>query len=188
MEFAYRDTWAVIHGLILGVIYLLAFSGVLAGLWSFRRGMLTTAGIQERLKLLYVGLGTMAVAAWATVITGTWVVYPWYREKLAGSAYKLCEGLTRPSAECSPRDFLKSNVSGNTELWHNIGMEFKEHIAWASPILITAALLLLMYYGPRIVARPWLRTMLLVIVVAAFATAVVAGAFGAFITKIAPLA
>jgi len=21
----------------------------------------------------------MAIAAWATVITGTWIVYPWYR-------------------------------------------------------------------------------------------------------------
>lgn len=186
MEFAYRDSWAVIHGLIFGVLFLLAFSGALAGLWSFRRGLLTTAGIQERLTRLYVGLGAMAVAAWATVITGTWVVYPWYREKLAGAEYELCAGLTRPSAECSPRDFLKSNVSGNTEVWHNIGMEFKEHIAWASPILATAAFLLLVYYGPRIVARPWLRTILLAMVVTAFAAAVVAGAFGAFITKIAP--
>lgn len=187
MEFAYRDSWAVIHGLVLGVLFLLAFSGALAGLWSFRPGLITTRGIQERLKRLYVGLAAMAVAAWATVITGSWIVYPWYREKLAGDEYELCAGLVQPGADCSPRDFLKSNVSGDTEDWHNIGMEFKEHIGWAAPILATAAFLLLAYYGPRIVARPWLRAALLVMVVGAFGAAVVAGGFGAFITKIAPL-
>lgn len=187
MELTFRDSWAVIHGLVLGVIFLLAFSGGLAGLWSLRPGLVTIRGIQERFKRLYAGLGVMAAAAWATVITGTWVVYPWYREQLAGEEFEACAGLQAPTAECSPRDFLKSNVSGNTEAWHGIGMEFKEHIAWASPILATGALLLVVYYGPRIVARPWLRTIILVMLVAAFAAAAVAGALGAFITKVAPI-
>ena len=35
MELSNRDAWAVAHGLVLGTIFLLAFAGGLAGLWSF---------------------------------------------------------------------------------------------------------------------------------------------------------
>lgn len=55
------------------------------------------------------------------MITGTWVVYPWYREQLAGEELTGCEGLQAPSSECSPRDFLLSNVSGDTDAWHTFG-------------------------------------------------------------------
>lgn len=188
MDLTSRELWAVIHGLILGVIFLLAFSGALAGLWSYRPGLITTRGIQERTTRLNIGLGVMAASVWATVITGTWIVYPWYREELAGEGFPGCEGLELPSTACSPRDFLLSNVSGETELWHEFGMEWKEHVAWAAPFLATSAFLLLLYYGPRITARPWLRAAIIVMLVGAFAAAVVGGGFGAFINKIAPIA
>jgi hypothetical protein len=187
MELTGRETWAVIHGLVLGTLYLLAFGGALAGLWSLRPGLVTTAGIHERMRRLYVGFGVMAVSAWATVITGTWVVYPWYRERLAGADLATCARLELPSAKCSPRDFLLSNVSGETENWHEFGMEWKEHVAWAAPFLASSAFLLVVYYGPRLVARPWLRTTVLVMLVGGFAAAVVGGAFGAFINKVAPI-
>lgn len=187
MELTSRETWAVIHGLILGVIFLLSYAGALAGLWSFRPGLITTEGIKERITRLNVGLGVMAASAWATVITGTWIVYPWYRAKLAGAAYEKCAELVRPGGECSPRDFLLSNVSGETAAWHDFGMEWKEHVAWAAPILATSAFLLMVYYGPRVIARPWLRMAIIVMLVGAFAAAVVAGAFGAFINKVAPI-
>jgi hypothetical protein len=187
MELTSREVWAVIHGLILGVIYLLAFAGALAGLWSLRPGYLTTAGIAERMGRLKIGLGLMAASAWGTVITGTYIVYPWYRAKLAGDAYEKCQDLVRPGQQCSPRDFLLANVNGETAEWHHFGMEWKEHVAWATPFLATSAFLLVLYYGPRLVARPWLRNIVLVMIVAAFAAAVVAGAFGAFINKVAPI-
>jgi len=187
MEFTSRETWAVIHGLILGTFFLLAFAGALAGLWSFRPGLITTRGIQERVKRLYAGLGAMALIAWATVISGTWIVYPWYREKLAGADFAKCDGLELPSSVCSPRDFLLSNTVGETERWHEFGMEWKEHVAWASPFLATSAFLLMVYFGPRVMARPWLRVAIIVMVVGGFAAAVVGGAFGAFINKVAPI-
>jgi hypothetical protein len=187
MELTSRETWAVIHGLVLGTLYLLAFGGALAGLWSLRPGLITTAGIQERMKRLYLGFGVMAVTAWLTVITGTWIVYPWYREALAGEDLAECAGLELPSGACSPRDFLLSNASGNTEEWHHFGMEWKEHIAWAAPFLATSAFLLVLYYGPRLMARRWLRTAVIVMIVGGFAAAVVGGAFGAFINKVAPI-
>ena len=57
----------------------------------------------------------------------------------------------------------------------------------AARILATASAFLIVYYGPRLIAHPWLRTAVIVMFVAAFAAAVVGGAFGAFLNKIAPI-
>jgi hypothetical protein len=187
MDLTSRETWAAIHGLVLGALFLLAFGGALAGIWSLRPGLITTKGVKERMSRLYVGFSAMAVIAWLTVVTGTWIVYPWYREQLAGAAFQGCAGLELPSSVCSPRDFLLSDVSGDTHRWHEFGMEWKEHVAWAAPILATSAALLVIYYGPRMITRPWLRMATIVMLVGAFAAAVVAGVFGAFITKVAPI-
>lgn len=190
MDLGSRETWTVIHGLILGTLFLLAFGGGLAGLWSLRPGLLTAEGIRERMGRLYFGMWAMALVAWATVITGSWIVYPWYRVQLApvgDDPYAGCAGATIPTETCSPRDFLKSNVSGDTETWHSFGMEWKEHISWAAPILATAAAFLVAYYGPRLIGRPWLRAAVIVMFVAAFAAAAVGGVFGAFLNKIAPI-
>jgi hypothetical protein len=142
------------------------------------------------MKRLYWGTWVMAGAAWATVITGTWIVYPWYRAALSevgDDRYAGCAGAILPNATCSPREFLLSDVSGQTETWHSLGMEWKEHVGWAAPILATAAAFLVTYYGPRLMARPWLRTAVIVMFVAAFSAAVVGGAFGAFLNKVAPI-
>jgi hypothetical protein len=190
MELNTREAWTVIHGLVLGTLFLLAFAGGLAGLWSLRPGLITTAGIQERMNRLYWGTWVMAGTAWATVITGTWIVYPWYRANLSevgDDRYAGCAGAILPNQTCSPREFLLSDVSGNTATWHELGMEWKEHIGWAAPILATAAAFLVVYYGPRLMARPWLRTAVIVMFVAAFGAAVVGGAFGAFLNKVAPI-
>ena len=187
MEMSEREIWTVIHGMGLGAIYLLAFGGALAGMWSFRPGFLTVAAIRERMRRLYVGFAAMCVTAWATVITGTFIVYPWYRAKLAGAAFEKCADLGLPSAQCSPRDFLLSNVSGETEMWHEFGMEWKEHVAWLAPLLATSAFLLVLVYGARLITRPRLRNAVLILLVASFAAAVIAGAFGAFINKVAPI-
>jgi hypothetical protein len=43
------------------------------------------------------------------------------------------------------------------------------------------------YYGARLVPRAWLRAVVIVMFVAAFGAAVVGGAFGAFLNKVAPI-
>lgn len=191
MELGSRETWTLVHGVVLGVLFLLAFGIGLAGLWRLRPGSLTSATIRQRLSRLNYGMWAMALVAWAMVITGTWVVYPWYRVQLApvgDDLYAGCEGAIIPSDACSPRDFLKSNVSGDTEFWHNFGMEWKEHISWAAPILATAVAFVVTYYGPRLAGRPWLRAAVIVMFVAAFGAAAVGGVFGAFLNNIAPIA
>jgi len=115
MQLTSKETWTAIHDLVLGTLFLLAVAGGLAGLWSLRPGFMTTAGIKERMGRLCVGAWVMAAAAWAAVITGTWIVYPWHRVKLAPvgeNAYARCADAILPNASCPARDVLKSNVSG----------------------------------------------------------------------------
>jgi len=188
MSLTDRETWALVHGIILGALFLLAFAGGLAGLYSLRPDYVTEKGIAERMRRLYFGTIVMAGLAWATVITGTWIVYPWYREKLAGDDYAGCQDLALPNGEtCSPRDFLLSNVSGDTEDWHTFAFEWKEHIAWFAPMFATVAMFMTLYYKRDLAKNNTARTITTGFFVLAFATAAIAGIFGALVTKVAPV-
>jgi hypothetical protein len=169
VSFTTREWWTLIHGMVFGAAFLLAFAGGLAGLYSLRPALITAEGLAERMRRLKIGVTAMAVAAWGTVITGTWIVYPWYREDI-------------PS---SPRSTLLAKES--TADWHIFGMEWKEHIAWISPILATAVAFIVLYYGTNLIRHDRVRKSVILLFVLAFAAAIVAGAFGAFITKVAPV-
>lgn len=187
MELSYREAMTVLHGMVLGAAFLLAFGGGLAGLYSLRPALVTAEGVRERVRRLVIGTWAMAAVAWGTVITGTWIVYPWYREKLAGDDLSGCAGAALPTSTCSPRDFLLSETTGDTSGWHTFGFEWKEHIAWISPLLATAVAFAVTYYGVRLIRHQGLRRALMVLFVASFATAGIAGIFGAFVNKIAPI-
>lgn len=169
MSLTDREFWTVIHGLVLGAIYLLGFSAGLVGLWSFRPEWVTVEGIRERLRRLQILVWGMALVSWATVITGTYIVYPWYRAQVPDS----------------PRSILLADPA--TELWHRFGMEWKEHVGWVTPILATAVAFMVSYYGPRLSERPWIRYGAILLFGLAFAAAAVAGVFGAFLNKVAPI-
>ena len=176
MSLTTREFWTVIHGMILGALFLLAFAGGLAGLYSLRPEWVTVSGINERLRRLDIGTWVMAIVSWLTVITGTYIVYPWYRAAPP-------EGLADLSDY--PRYFLLSLPE--LAAWHTFGMEWKEHVAWFSPILATAVAFVVWRYGDQISENPKLRNALIVLFVLAFAAAGIAGLFGAFITKAAPI-
>jgi len=176
MELTSRETWTVLHGLLLGSVFLLAFAGGLAGLWSLRAELVTVAGVEERLRRLWIGVWAMAIMAWVTVVSGTYVVYPWYR----AAPPEATEDLTN-----YPRSLLLSDPG--TDAWHTFGMEWKEHVAWAAPILATAVAFIVTWYGRRLAHDDRLRYATIVLFVLAFLSAAVAGIFGAFITKAAPL-
>lgn len=187
MDLTNRETWALVHGIILGAVFLLAFTGGLAGLYSLRPEWVTATGIRERMQRLSVGTVVMACLVWATVTTGTFIVYPWYREKLAGADLSGCKGLQLPDSHCSPKDFLLSDVSGHTSQWHTFGMEWKEHIAWFSPLLATVAAFLVLYYRRDLAKNNTLRWVTIAVFTLAFASAAIAGIWGALITKAAPV-
>jgi hypothetical protein len=169
MSLTNREFWTLIHGMILGAMFLLGFAGGLAGLYSLRPALLTAEGVRERTLRLKIGVVTMAVAAWGTVITGTWIVYPWYREDIPES----------------PRSLLLADP--NLEEWHHFGMEWKEHVAWISPILATVVAFIVLYYGTTLIKHDRVRKTALLLFVIAFALAAIAGFFGALITKAAPI-
>lgn len=169
MELTSRETWTVIHGMVLGATFLLTFAGGLAGLYSLRPELMTVSGLRERLPRLEIGTVVMAVAAWLTVISGTIFIYPWFRD----------------AAKTSPKSILLANPL--TAEWHNFGMEWKEHIAWIAPILATTVAFIVIYYGRSLVKDQRMRRVLMVLFVLAFVAAGIAGLFGALINKAAPI-
>lgn len=175
MSITIREFWTVIHGLILGSLFLLAFAGGLAGLWSLRPDLMTLKGIRERLRRLDWGTSIMAIIAWLTVITGTYIVYPWYRATPPEGA----------DLRLYPRSYLKADPT--LAAWHTFGMEWKEHIAWFSPILATVVAYVLWRYGDTLVENPKIRQALIILFTLSFVTAGVAGFFGAFLNKVAPI-
>jgi len=176
MSISVREGWTVLHGMLFGAAFLLAFAGGMAGLYSLRPEWVTVEGIKERMVRLKVGMWTMAVVAWGTVITGSYIVYPWYRAKPP-------EGTTDLTA--FPRSFLLANAT--TAEWHKFGMEWKEHVGWIAPIAATVVAFAVSYYGPRLSEKIGERRALMVFFLVSFATAAAAGVFGAFINKIAPI-
>jgi hypothetical protein len=170
-----REIWTLFHGMILGALFLLSFAGGLAGLYSLRPDLVTPAGMKERLFRLRLGTSVMAVVAWLTVITGTYIVYPWYRAAAPAGA----------DLTLFPKALLIAKAT--TAGWHTFGMEWKEHVAWFAPILATTVAYLVWKYGPELPQNDKLRKMVIALFVIAFASAAIAGLFGALITKAAPL-
>ena len=126
-------------------------------------------------KLLGWYLLAMVVLAWLTVLSDTYIVYPWYRAVPPAGA-DLAE---------YPRRLLLS--SGKTSEWHNLGMEWKEHVAWIAPIAVTMVAYITMKYGRAIIQHKSMRVGVLVFTLAAFVATGAAGAFGAFLNKYAPI-
>ena len=158
------------------------FGGGLAGLWSLKEKLVTTAGISERTPRLEIGTSVMAIVAWLTVVTGTFIVYPWYRAKPPEGIDATVQSV---ALEEYPRSFLKANP--DTVDWHAFGMEWKEHVAWIAPILATVVAFSVIYYGTQLIRRGEIRRAVMIYFALAFVSAGVAGLFGAFITKAAPV-
>lgn len=176
MEVTFRESFAALHGLIFGGSYLLAFTGALVAIYSLRADWLTAEGMKQKMAMLKVWVWGMAVIAWATVLLGTYVVYPWYRVKPP-------EGITDLSG--FPRYLLLSDPK--TAMWHTFGMEWKEHVGWIAPIAATVVAYVISVYGPQLASDTKMKRAIVWFFVIAFAIAALAGGLGAFITKAAPI-
>lgn len=176
MEISTHDLWTVVHGMGFGALFMLAFSGALAELYRLAAPSGATQPSQREKTLLNFYLLAMVVLAWLTVFSGAYIVYPWYRAVPPAGATDLAD---------YPQRLLLSN--GKTSEWHNIGMEWKEHVAWLAPIAMTMVAYVTWKYGRAITRPRHMRTAVLAFTVAAFAATGVAGAFGAFLNKYAPV-
>src|SRR5277367_2992167 len=136
MEITARALWTLIHGLGFGAFYLLMCSGALVELYRITISASpseTTPG-QERFFRVY--FLTMVVLAWVAVLTGAYVVYPWYRAAPPPGTTDL---------SMFPQHLLMS--SPTTIGWHSLGMEWKEHVAWFAPISMTMVAFVFIKYG-----------------------------------------
>ena len=114
--------------------------------------------------LLGVFLAALVILSWLTVFSGAYIIYPWYRAVPP-------EGLTDLSDY--PRRLLL--VEWETSEWHNIGMEWKEHVAWLAPIAMTMVAYVTMKYRRAIVQHRNMRVAVLGFAVAAFVATGIAG-------------
>jgi hypothetical protein len=159
-----------------GALYLLACSGALVELFRFTAKSETFEISSGHERFMKTYLFTMVALAWAAVLSGTYIIYPWYR------------AVPPPlTAELSmfPQRLLISSPS--TSGWHSLGMEWKEHIAWFVPISITMVAFVFIRYGRELRNHRQLRTAVLCFALVSFFSAGVAGFFGAMINKYAPV-
>ena len=62
MYLSARELWGVVHGIVLSALFLLAYGGELAGLYSLRPDWVTPAGVGERFMRLKLGAWRMTIA------------------------------------------------------------------------------------------------------------------------------
>ena len=176
MEITTHDLLTVLHGMGFGALFMLAFSGAIMELYRLSAPGLPSAMSVREQSMLNFYLIAMVVLAWLTVFSGAYVIYPWYRAVPPAGITDLAD---------YPRRLLLS--SGKTSQWHNLGMEWKEHAAWLAPIAITMVAYVTMKYGRSIINHRKMRVGVLAFTVAAFVATGIAGAFGAFLSKYAPV-
>ena len=165
MRLTDRETWAALHGILLGGLLLLGFPAAVGGLWNLRQEHLAGEGATIRVRRLVNGLWTMAGLAWIAVITGAWVIYPWYTRGSGAQA--------------------TLHRSSSTSGWDTFGMEWKAHLAWMAPVLVTAAAAVVSHFRGELAEadrRP-VRRALIALLSVAFVAAAAAGVLGALITK-----
>jgi hypothetical protein len=176
MEITSRALWSLIHGMGFGGLYLLACSGAIVELWRRYSPSAPAPATAADQTFLRVYLIALAALAWLAVLTGAYIVYPWYRVAPSPGVVDL---------SAFPQRLLLSSPS--TAAWHSLGMEWKEHVAWLAPISITMALAVVVRYGRNLRNLPQLRNAVLCFVVVSFLAAGIAGFFGAEIDDHAPV-
>lgn len=168
-----RELWSAVHGIIAGGLFLLTYSGALVALFGLREEALTESGLAASARSLRLWTAGMAIVAWAAVILGAYVIYPWYR------------ATPPPGADLAgfPQRALMADPTKAG--WHNFGMEWKEHVAWFAPTLATAVAAIVASAGPSLARDAALRKLCIALLTLAFLSATAAGLFGALITKAA---
>lgn len=174
MGLSERELWTAVHGMILWTIFLLGLAAGWAGLWNLRPECIALAGMPRRVRRLLSGLWVAAAAAWAAVVTGTYILYPWYR--------------ARPPAGADLANYPRAYLQAHEQVaeWHD-GMEWKQQAAWLTPILVTAVAYVAARYGLALADEPKIRRALTVLMTLAFLASGMSALIGAFINKIVPL-
>jgi hypothetical protein len=176
MEISFRDLITVLHGMGFGALFMLAFSGAIGVIYATAVAGPQRPSSRWDMRMFRFYLISMAALAWLTTLSGAYIVYPWYRAAPPAGTTDLSD---------YPRALLLS--SPRTAGWHNLGMEWKEHVAWFAPIAMTMVAYVFTKYGPQLALHRQMRKAVLTFTAVAFFATAVAGGFGAFLSKYAPV-
>lgn len=176
MQISVRALFTELHGLLFGGFFLLAVFGLLVELIRSNHSAQPSELTQQGRFLAGLYLWGAVVLGWAAVFAGAYIVYPWYRA-------------LPPAGTAGLAAFPQSRLlaSGTTAGWHRLGMEWKEHVAWFAPIVMTTLAYLFTSQRTVIKAHRQVRKAVLTFALIAFASAGVAAFFGAMINKVAPV-
>jgi hypothetical protein len=176
MEISWRGLVTLGHGLLFGGFFLMALFGALVVMWRVSHENEAIALTERGYRLEKIYLIGMAALGWAAVLSGTYVVYPWYRAAAPVGETNLA---------LYPKQLLLAHAS--TAEWHTLGMEWKEHVAWLAPIAMTMVAYVWVKYKGRLRDHRQIRSAVLWFALSALVAAGVAGTFGAMINKYAPV-
>jgi hypothetical protein len=109
--------------------------------------------------------------------TGTWLVYPGYRAEPSDPE--------NPTAMIDHPKFALL-ADADTAVWHDFGMEWKEHIGWLVPVLVTVVAYLAVRHDDLLARDRTLRRLAACLFVASIGGTVVAAGLGAAINAVAP--
>lgn len=170
-----RDIWTIIHGMGFGMVLFLLFPVVLGVYWMLGRSGDVLPDREKYLRLLLVGLVVMTILAWLTDISGTFFSYAWFRAQPSGSA----------DLAKFPQAYLLAHPQ--LAAWEDYGMEWKEHLAWFVPILLTAAVYLIFSYRDRVFSEKILFRAVFLVLAGSFLATALAALLGALVSRIAPV-
>jgi len=176
MQISMRAFITAMHGMLFGGFFVMAIFALFAELVRSAYSAQTSELTPRGRSLAALSLGVTAGLGWAAVLAGTYLVYPWYRAIPPAGTIDL---------SAFPQRLLLT--SSTTSGWHELGMEWKEHVAWLAPIAFTMVAYILTKQRPAMKKYPQIRKAVLIFTLVAFASASIAGFFGAMINKHAPV-
>ena len=176
MEITTRSLVTLFHGLILGGFLLMALYGLGLQVWKLASVNEVESSTKKMLRFERNYLILVAIVSWLVVFSGAYIIYPWYRAIPSEGATDLT---------LYPQRFLLSNPK--TIGWHDLGMEWKEHVAWMAAVSMTLIAYLSIKYRTVMKEHPQIRNAIIVFTATAFLSAAIAGFFGVMLNKNAPV-
>lgn len=173
--FSTESILTMIHGIVFGGGALMGLTALLFALlfMASPSGSETSRRHSGAVAALTVLVG---VALWATVLGGTYLVFPPYRAVPPEGVADLAQ---------YPRYFLLD--SAETAWLHAYAMETKEHVPWIAAILGTAVAFVGVRNRDTLLSEPPVRRTLTTLTAICLALAAYVAVLGVFVNKVAPL-
>lgn len=175
MLFSGPSLLTMLHGIVLSGGALLGLGAALFALHAMAQPEGATVPERPARNLAWLAIAT-AVLLWASVLGGTFIVFPIYRTPAP-------EGVTALAAY--PRALLMADPE--TRWLHAFGMEIKEHVPWIAAMLTTAVAVLAHRHRTTLLADGALRRVASSLLAVSFLLVSFVAFLGVLINKVAPV-